>query len=154
MVKFGHRTFLHLNVLIELRSRNLSQKGRRISSTWGVSSEPGSKILDGYLINRQGCSTRNNSLELVNVAAGRDIDRAIKPRGKSVACTRACSRRESHATTWKHCYRVSVHRAPALTADRAETFTASVSVNRRGTCRFYLLAPRSRRNPPTGDGPP
>lgn len=54
------------------------------------------------------------------------------------------------ATTSKRCYRVSVHRAPALTADRAETFTASVSVNRRGACRFYLLASRPRWNPPKG----
>lgn len=55
----------------------------------------GVKIHCRYLINRQGSCARNNGLRLVNVAGGRDIDRAIKPRGKSVACTRACSRRVS-----------------------------------------------------------
>lgn len=56
--------------------------------------QEGVKIHCRYLINRQGSYARNNGLRLVNVAGGRDIDRAIKPRGKSVACTRACSRRE------------------------------------------------------------
>ena len=86
------------------------------------------------------------------MAAGRDIDTAIKASWKERGVhTRVHSwPQESRClTTWKRCYRVSVHRAPALTADRAETFTASVPVNRRGSCRFYLLAPRPRRNPPS-----
>lgn len=44
----------------------------------------GVKIHCRYLINRQGSCAKNNGLRLVNVAGGRDIDRAIKPRGKSV----------------------------------------------------------------------
>lgn len=75
----------------------------------------------------------------INTMYAEDSDRAIK----------ATSERQSLVGGWlssccgwkdvRRKHRLSAYQAPALTADRAETFTAFTAfVNRRGAYRSYL----------------
>lgn len=82
---------------------------------------------------------------LVNAARGRYSDKTIKPRRaiefrRDVESCRGKLSSRGRNEEGSTGYRVSVHRAPALTADGAETVTARppAFVNRRGAYRFYL----------------